>query len=58
MQYGLEKQNPRNTLSAHESRTREIKHDTVTQQTLMQPWLHVPKSEAAWCDDWMALSET
>lgn len=25
---------------------------------LCSPGLHVPKSEAAWCDDWMALPET
>ena len=43
MQYDLEKQNPRNILSAHESRTREMKHDTVTQQILMQPW--APQSQ-------------
>ena len=58
-QYGLKKQNPRNALNAHESRTREIKHDTVTQQNPVQPW--APYSQE-WgslvCRDWMALPDT
>ena len=58
MQYGLEKQNPRNTLSAHESRTREMKHNTVTQQILMQPWAPWSQEWGGLVGDWMALPET